>query len=449
MTLFFCNDNVISVRPAFHPPMTPPETLNLNEVKVFRISDLIGTTTVSDTEDPYYADGSGPMKRKRGRYIGGKKPAYKEASAFKISNKLAVHGNKPKKERKSLTNGTDILWHHDQKLKYFAKLYQQLPAKRKELEACTSPWKRRNLEAEIQSIEHRDEEMKYMMLTQDLIAEYTRLSQSDSSEGLIRDTSGNITKYIGKYDNVEKDRLTEEYCRLVNNGLMIDTKKLIFDSTKCESCGADTRLSEGFVSCTECGTVAENSVQDFQFSYRDMVEQTQKNAFSYKRENRFQEILSTLQAKENTEIPPYVMNAVQQEINKELEPDLKSLNTVKIRYYLKKLSLTNFYEHAPHILNKITGQKPIHIPHEVEAKWREMFRMIQEPFEIVKSEVCPKRISFLSYHFVLHKFAQLLSLHEYQHCFTLLKSNEKLKLQDRIWRGITGLLNWKYIPSTG
>ena len=291
--------------------------------------------------------------------------------------------------------------------------------------------------------------MAYVVLTQEVISRYQSLARTETTVGLKRDTRGAITRHIAKYDNVEKDRLTEEYCRLVNNGLMIDTNKLIFDTSRCQVCGGDTKISDGFVSCCDCGTVADNSVQDFQFSYKDMCEQVGRNSFSYKRINRFQEILSTLQGKENTEIPSDVMNAVQQEINKEWEPDLNSLNTVKIKYYLRKLSLTNYYEHAPHILNKINGIPPIQIPYEVEEKLKEMFLLIQEPFEKVKSEVCPKRISFLSYHFVLYKFCQLLELHEYQHCFTLLKSIDKLKLQDRIWKGICEIRGWPYYTSTG
>ena len=230
---------------------------------------------------------------------------------------------------------------------------------------------------------------------------------------------------------------------------MIDTAKLVFNTNTCQVCGGDTQTSGGFVSCADCGVVAENSFPDFQFSFKDICDQSQRNSFSYKRANRFKEILSTLQGKGNTVIPAYVMNAVQQEINKELEPDLNSLTTLKIRYYLKKLSLTNYYDNAPRILNMINGTPPIQIPQEVEEKLDEMFQMIQEPFERVKSEVCPKRISFLSYHLVLYKFCQLLSLHEFQHCFTLLKSTDKLKLQDRIWRGICQILGWAYIPSTG
>src|SRR4030095_16795559 len=112
-----------------------------------------------------------------------------------------------------------------------------------------------------------------------------------------------------------------------------------------------------------------------------------------KRINRFQEILATLQAKENSEIPEQVMASVQKELDKEQNLDTSCIDNKKIRYYLKRLSLTNYYEHIPHILNKINGIPPIQIPMEVDEKLNEMFEKIQEPFETVKNRVCPTRLS--------------------------------------------------------
>jgi hypothetical protein len=109
--------------------------------------------------------------------------------------------------------------------------------------------------------------------------------------------------------------------------------------------------------------------------------------------------------------------------------------------------MTSYYEHVPHILSKINGIMPMQIPPDIEEKLREMFNQIQEPFEQVKQQMAPSRLSFLSYNFVLVKFCELLDLHEFKHCFTLLKSTDKLRLQDKIWKGICEILNWEYIPS--
>lgn len=73
-----------------------------------------------------------------------------------------------------------------------------------------------------------------------------------------------------------------------------------------------------------------------------------------------------------------------------------------------------------------------------------MFDKIQEPFE----KHCPKeRINFLSYSYVLHKFFQLLGFDEYVKCFPLLKSRQKLRIQDETWKKICYDCGWEYYPS--
>lgn len=115
-----------------------------------------------------------------------------------------------------------------------------------------------------------------------------------------------------------------------------------------------------------------------------------------------------------------------------------------MKQILKKLGLTQYYEHSTHIISKISGRPPPVISRDVEEKLRKMFREIQAPFE----KHCPKdRINFLSYSYVLHKFCQLLALDEFIKCFPLLKSREKLRQQDKIWEKICYELEWEYIAS--
>ena len=430
------------------------ETINLNNVKVFRISDLVGGLSPKKSavgvpqSDP--SDNGKKKSEKKTRRLRnpGKNEIVLEPSSFKTSNRLAVHGNKPKKSKTSGDSSTDVLWLHNERLRYFRDLQEVvLPEKQRQLASSTNPNDRHRLKMEIYAIESREEEIQYTILTQDIIDRYKQMLEREDESFMEEDTTGSITKYIQKFDNVEKDLLTEEYCRILNNGLMINSKKLKFDNGLCKHCGAETQFNEGFISCTSCGLASEKSVHDFRVSYNDFQDTVVKSTFSYKRLNRFQEILSTLQAKENTDIPEFVMSAVQREITKEQNLDLSTIDTSKIRYYLKRLSLNNYYEHAPHILNKINGIPPISIPIEVEEKLREMFNDIQNPFNTVKAKVCLSRRSFLSYNFVLYKFCELLDLDEYKKHFTLLKSIDKLRVQDKIWKGICEMLDWEYIPS--
>jgi hypothetical protein len=82
---------------------------------------------------------------------------------------------------------------------------------------------------------------------------------------------------------------------------------------------------------------------------------------------------------------------------------------------------------------------------EVEEQLCNMFQKIQEPFE---RHCPPDRINFLSYSYVIYKFCQLLGYHEYLPYFSLLKSKDKLRTQDKIWKNICLDIGWKFYPSS-
>ena len=421
--------------------------------KIYRISDTIGKNRKQDDS----------LKRKtliNKKFNKKKNIVTMETSSFKISNKLTVHGTTKIKKTKLSNNdlsSVDILWQHEEKLKYYQELYNSLPEKISKLQFdnMLTDKEKSDLRYEIKSIEGREQEIEYLSNTMNIVDEYLNMKEKESesvqsfdNSHLQKDTKGKITKYIEKYDNIEQDRLCEDYCKNTNNGKMISSKKLIFNNQKCseEDCNGTTQNNEGFIICMDCGVVHENSTLDYQISYKDLCDTLIKTNYAYKRINRFNEILSTLQAKENIDIPDYVIDAVKKEIQKESITDYSTITKSKIKYYLKRSSFNNYYEHIPCILNSINGNEPIKFSQDIEDKLREMFVDIQEPFEISKDKIQPQRSSFLSYHYILYKFCELLSLDDFKSEFNLLKI-DKLRIQDKIWKEMCGLLDWKYIPT--
>lgn len=116
----------------------------------------------------------------------------------------------------------------------------------------------------------------------------------------------------------------------------------------------------------------------------------------------------------------------------------------KIKEILKRLKSNKYYEHVPHIINKLNGIPIPHFESDLEEKLRTMFKMIQPSF---LRHAPIDRKNFLSYSFVLHKFLQLLGKDEYLLSFPLLKSRDKLYLQDLIFKKICEDLQWQFIPS--
>lgn len=166
--------------------------------------------------------------------------------------------------------------------------------------------------------------------------------------------------------------------------------------------------------------------------------------YSYKRINHFNEWLAQFQAKESTDIPDDVYNRIFVELKKERISNMAVVSTSKMKEILRRLKLNKYYEHIPHIMNRINGQPAPVITRATEEKLRSMFKEIQGPF---MKHCPPERKNFLSYSYVLHKFCQLLELDDYLQFFQLLKSREKLHVQDMIWEKICGELNWEFIKS--
>lgn len=131
-----------------------------------------------------------------------------------------------------------------------------------------------------------------------------------------------------------------------------------------------------------------------------------------------------------------------------IEHKIKNIPYIKLRLIikniLKKLRYTQYYEHVPYIISKITQKPPPILSRDIEDKIKLMFKQIQEPF----NKYCPSnRINFLNYSYILNKLFKILKMEEYANCFPLLKSRDKLRQQDVIWKNICNHLKWEFHPS--
>ena len=248
----------------------------------------------------------------------------------------------------------------------------------------------------------------------------------------------------GVKNDIVKDKMT-----LVNDYLLaIDPThmKQLNDSltNQCQRCQVSMNclIQEGMMICPTCGYQEILLIEQNRPIYR----QSNKEAshYTYKRINHFNEWISQIQGKESTDIPEEVFERIVNEIKKEKIKDLSKLTYNKMREILKKLHSNKYYEHIYYIIYRLNGIPAPNFSPEMEDKLRNMFKEIQSPF----LKYCPStRKNFLSYSYVLYKFCQLLDKDEYLKYFTLLKSREKLHLQDQIWRKICQEVNWEFIQS--
>ena len=327
----------------------------------------------------------------------------------------------------------------------------------------------KNLENDIKNIEENNSELNYFFDTANILFEYydiieeqknnlgcSNISNNSSHDNLKSidsdnssdtsfeepSTNKNIFDFFTTEKKTNRADLLEDYMHITDNSFI--SKKKLLNTKICSKCNIEMTLiqSEAIVVCTKCGSTEFILVDSEKPSFREPV--PENSYFAYKRINHFNEWLAQFQAKESTEIPEKVYDLIKIELKKCRITNYKELTSVKIRAILKKLKLNKYYEHIAHIINKLNGVPPPTINRETEEKLRSLFKQIQGPFE----ECCPpNRKNFLSYSYVLHKFTELLHLHQYKNHFKLLKSREKLLQQDKIWNCICNKLGWEFIPS--
>ena len=273
------------------------------------------------------------------------------------------------------------------------------------------------------------------------ITERTGASTGSSSGG---GGGGKKASHIENRLGFQRDKALESFLSALNPDSMQYENAVASSISEnygnCPVCDTEMFVNETFLDCPECGYRDMILVDSEKPSYKDPPREM--SYYAYKKINHLNEWLAQFQAKESTEISQAVLDQIRIELKKERITDMSKLKASKLKEVIKKLKLNRCYDHVAHILNRLNGISAPVLSREVEEKLRHMFREIQSSF--VKH--CPKkRNNFLSYSFVLYKFCELLELDEYLPCFPLLKSREKLYMQDKIWQKICEDMGWEFI----
>jgi hypothetical protein len=242
----------------------------------------------------------------------------------------------------------------------------------------------------------------------------------------------------------KRDKALESFLSALNpdslNHEVAVADSITEDYGNCPVCDTEMFMNETFLDCPGCGYRDMILIDSEKPSYKDPPREM--SYYAYKKINHLNEWLAQFQAKETTEISQGVLDQIRAELRKDRITDMSKLKPSKLKEVIKKLKLNRCYDHIAHVLNRLNGISAPVLSREVEEKLRFMFKEIQ--FSFVKH--CPKkRSNFLSYSFVLYKFCELLELDEYLPCFPLLKSREKLYMQDKIWQKICEDMGWEFI----
>lgn len=286
-------------------------------------------------------------------------------------------------------------------------------------------------------------QIEYMMQVCPLLNEYCVNDEKSEFEKIDTLNFGNFVEK--RYVN-NRGELFNQYMEKFEDipiRQKIETNSALF----CTNCNTEWTISnnDSTYICKNCGeyeTYFETNSNGL--TYEQEISTDTNVNFAYKRINHLREILAQIQAKETSNIPNEVLDALRTEFKKTRITDLSEITQDKVRFYLKKLKFNRYYENCRQITNILNGKPPPTISEELYEKIMTLFSEIQEPYE----RACPSnRKNFFSYNYILYKFCELLDEQETMQLFPLLKSREKLYQQDCIWKKICEINDWPFYKS--
>lgn len=376
----------------------------------------------------------------------------------KEMNEMIIKREELEKKIKQIENGYEELEYFDKTGDILLKYYDDNRKMNNE-ENKTEIREEIIEEKEEKSKEETEEESENNKLTEKLIIlnemsrKKMKIKKPIKKRNYIEQpNSKSILSFLGKENDKEGDK--EEIEVIIDNKLTLKNEYLsLVDPTynkskiiiirNCTKCIIEKVFvqSEGIYVCPKCGEFEYLIIDSDIPNHKDST--SEKPRYPYKRINHFMERLNQFQSKESSSIPSNVYDIIKEEIRKQRIP-IEEITPITIKIILKKHRLNNYYEHHQHIFSKITNTPPFILSREIEDKIRNMFIMIQEPFRKYKPN---DRSNFLNYTYLLNKMFMILGLLLNAKYCSLLKSREKLRQQDIVWKKICIDLNWNYHSS--
>jgi hypothetical protein len=311
------------------------------------------------------------------------------------------------------------------------------------------------LRAELKKL--KTEKKRYLLENSKYIFQYFEQKQQISS-GTTANQNTNILNSFFKIRSPNPDatnpqsekyaqskKTYQNYWRNVNNEIT-NIQDFVVPSDVCEICNRGEMIpqdEEGILICNNqnCGKFITYIVDSSKPTNKEPPSEVSYTA--YIRLNHFKEILSQFQAKETTQIPEEVIEAIRARIKKERIKDMTLINYDKMRDILRKLGFNKYFEHIQYI-NSLFGIKPPIMNEELHETLCVLFIEIQKPWAVH----CPaNRTNFFNYTYTLYQLCVLLDQTQYLPYIPMMKDREKQLEQDMIWKKVCQDLDWQFIPS--
>ena len=332
---------------------------------------------------------------------------------------------------------------HEQKMQYFLnknKRIKEIKNKLKSFETTITEFNllksKKDLETELHELESGEAEIEYLSNTAQILERYIYIMENEEEYPELKNEKKDL---ILQYLMTTKDDSFKNF--------NYESKIRYF----CKYCNVEMYLDSGAYICNLCNYIelTLNFAEDI--SYKERQNCDLKIPYKYEKENYLEEYLKRFEAKENKVIPQFIIDKVVVQLSKEGFKDLSRLNEKDMKKCLKKIGHQEYYENVINIINRINGRPKFELNEATKNTLRTMFKKIQEPFNKHKP---PNRKSFFSYPYILYQFFRILGLNEYCEYFPLLKSEDKLRIQDEIFKKVVDELaktdteiKWVFFPT--
>ena len=201
---------------------------------------------------------------------------------------------------------------------------------------------------------------EYYMKNMDILLDYYGKETNGSSPSIAptKETNTFLKFFVANTPAVDagltKKQIFDEYVSRMKLSNGPEASQLLTEHCSACNVAREEISSEGILVCPSCGSEEYALVVSDFPSFRDPPKE--RTNYAYKKINHFNEWLAQFQAKESTEIPAEVYEAICAELKKERILDYRTLSRQKVREILKKLKYNKYYEHVPHIINRLNGK---------------------------------------------------------------------------------------------
>ena len=216
-------------------------------------------------------------------------------------------------------------------------------------------------------IESGNDEIDYLLNSSLLIAKFVEYDEREKE--LLR-LENATDQQIDELNTIafEKANLTDDYLTRFDDNYISTRRMFDVNLSFCADCQQKFEMEGGFLVCPSCGSCFNTIEQSTELSFKEMQTYDYRPQFTYDKRCHLEDWLRRFGAKEHKTIPQEILDKVILEAQKERIRDLNLLSEDKVKRYLKKLGLNEYYDNIISIINRINGRPPFKLTPEIEDK---------------------------------------------------------------------------------